>query len=169
MIPVLTRMRAVAAACLSLLLLGTPGSAQTLALLPAVLGTAQFYAADPNSGLALAGRDPVAYQIDGAARGGVRPWEAIWGGVAWRFASEANRAAFLRSPTAFVPRLGGYDAEAAADGRLVEASPDIFLLRSGRLYLFRTEASRDHFKTRSDAAARAEANWQKLQGALVRG
>ena len=167
--PVTNRVVSLFGGCLSLLLLGGTALAQNLALLPDVLGTAQFYAADPNSGLALGGRDPVAYQIEGMPRGGLRGQEALWGGVAWRFASEANRAAFLRSPGLFAPRLGGYDAAAASEGRIVEASPDIFLLRSGRLYLFRTEASRERFEASPDAASRAEANWPKLQGVLVRG
>ena len=167
--PVSVRMRPLLGGCLSLLLLGGTAPAHDLALLPEVVGTAQFYAADPNSGLALGGRDPVVYQMEGMPRGGVRGQETLWRGVAWRFASEANRAAFLRSPELFAPRLGGYDAGAAAEGRLVEASPDIFLLRSGRLYLFRTEASRERFKASAEAASRAEANWPKLQGVLVRG
>jgi hypothetical protein len=166
---VTTRTRSLLGGCLSLLLLGATAGAEDLALLPEVLGTSQFYAADPNSGLALGGRDPVVYQIEGTPRGGVRGQETLWGGVAWRFASEANRAAFLRSPELFAPRIGGYDAEAAAQGRLVEASPDIFLLRAGRLYLFRTDASRERFKASAEAASRAEANWPKLQGVLVRG
>ena len=138
-------------------------------LLPDVLGASELYAPDPNSGLALGGRDPLSYQLDGLPRPGVRVAEAIWRGVAWRFASDANRAAFLRDPNAFAPRIGGYDAQAAAAGLLVEADPDIFLIRSGRLYLFRTLASRDRFAADLAAAARAEAEWLRLQGLVVKG
>lgn len=167
--PVSSRLCPLLGGCACLLLLGVSAGAENLALLPGVLGTSQFYASDPTSGLALGGRDPMLYQLEGPSRGGTREREALWGGVAWRFASEANRAAFLRSPETFAPRIGGYDAEAASEGRLVEASPDIFLLRAGRLYLFRTDASRERFKGSTDAASRAEANWPKLQGVLVRG
>ena len=167
--PVSRRLRPLLGGCALLLLSGASAGAENLALLPGVLGTSQFYAADPNSGLALGGRDPVLYQLEAPSRGGSREREALWGGVAWRFANEANRQAFMRSPETFAPRIGGYDADAASEGRLVEARPDIFLLRAGRLYLFRTEASRERFRGSADAAARAEANWPKLQGVLVRG
>ena len=139
------------------------------ALLPEVVGTAQLYAANPHSGLALNGRDPVSYQTDAGPRPGRPPHEAVWGGLGWRFTSAANRAAFLRSPESFAPRLGGYDAEAAADGRLVEADPEIFVVRSGRLYFFRNAAARARFMADPGAASRAEVVWPRIGGRLVRG
>ena len=138
-------------------------------LLPEVVGTAQFYAADPNSGLALNGRDPVSYQLDGRPRAGAAGNETVWSGLGWRFSSAANRAAFMRSPEAFAPRIGGYDAEAAAEGRLVEADPDIFVVQGGRLYFFRTAAARARFLADPLRARQAEARWSDLQGVLVRG
>ena len=139
------------------------------ALLPDIVGTAQFYAADPNSGLALNGRDPVSYQIDGRPRSGGASNQTVWSGLGWRFSNAANRAAFMRSPEAFAPRIGGYDAEAAAEGRLVEADPEIFVVQSGRLYFFRTEAARARFVADPGRARRAEAHWPALQSVLVRG
>ena len=111
----------------------------------------------------------MSYQLGSSPRAGERGHEALWSGLGWRFTSEANRAAFLRSPDAFAPRIGGYDAEEAARGRLVEADPDIFLVRSGRLYFFRSTAARDRFEADSSTASRAEANWPRLQKVLVRG
>ncbi|NNM73652.1 YHS domain-containing (seleno)protein [Enterovirga aerilata] len=155
-----------------LLLLAFPAASAkpgATALLPEVLGAAEFYAADPLSGLALHGRDPVTYQLEGAPAAGGREHEAVWAGLGWRFATAANRAAFLRSPEVFAPQIGGYDAAAAAEGRLVEADPDIFLVRAGRLYLFRTRAARTRFEADPGEAARAESNWSRLQKVLVRG
>jgi hypothetical protein len=166
---VASRLRPLLGGCAIVLLLGAVAPAEDLALLPEILGAAQLYGTDPHSGLALAGRDPVAYHLDARARPGVGRYEVVWGGTAWRFAGEANRAAFLRTPNLFAPRLAGYDAEAAAEGRLVETDPDLFLIRSGRLYLFRTETSRERFRTDPGLASRAEANWPKLEAALVRG
>lgn len=143
--------------------------AEDLRLLPDVIGTAQIYAADGNTGLALGGRDPVSYQIDGRPIPGSANLEASWAGLAWRFAREANRAAFLRAPETLAPRIGGYDADAAAGGRLVEADPEIFLTAGGRLYLFRTAASRARFVADSGTGPRAEAQWLELRRGLVRG
>ncbi|MDB5557761.1 MAG: hypothetical protein JWQ36_695 [Enterovirga sp.] len=146
--------------------LGLPGDT---ALLPEVMGIAQLYAVDPHSGLALNGLDPVSYQLEGRAAAGDAAHEALWSGLGWRFVSAANRAAFLRSPERFAPRLGGYDADAAAEGRLVEADPVIFVVRAGRLYLFRTRAARARFLAEPASAGRAEARWPQLARRLVRG
>jgi YHS domain-containing protein len=167
--PVAFSRTALCASVFLCLLAGAEARPGDTGLLPEVLGTAEIYAADSNSGLALRGRDPVAYQFSGVPRVGVNGHEALWSGLGWRFASEANRAAFLRSPEAFAPRVGGYDAEEASKGRLVEADPDIFLVRSGRLYFFRTTAARARFEADAVAASRAEANWPRLQKVLVRG
>ncbi len=143
-----------------------PGDA---GLLPGAIGVTQLHATDARSGLALGGRDPVSYQMDGIARAGRPEHETLWEGAGWRFASAANRVAFLRAPDAFAPRIGGHDAVAAAEGRLVEADPEIFAVRSGRLYLFRTPEARAQFETDPGLAARAEAGWAKLRGSVVRG
>lgn len=146
-----------------------PARSEDVRLLPDVIGAAEIYGADPNSGLALGGRDPVSYHTERDPSAGAADREASWAGLAWRFARDANRAAFLRSPEAFAPRIGGYDAEAAGDGRLVGADPDIFLTAGGRVYLFRTAASRARFAADPGAAARAEAAWLRMRPGLVRG
>lgn len=73
------------------------------------------------SGFALHGFDPFAYHVEGKAAAGSSAYEATWSGVAWRFASLANRDAFLAAPDVYAPRFGGYDATAMAEGRVVEA------------------------------------------------
>src|SRR5215203_5554844 len=95
--------------------------------------------------------------------------ELIWGGVAWRFASEANREAFARDPEVYAPRIGGYDAGAAAEGRLVAADATLFAIRDGRLYVFRGERSRARFEADASLADKAEARWPELRRDLVRG
>ena len=95
--------------------------------------------------------------------------ELIWRGVAWRFASEANREAFARDPESTRREFGGYDAGAAAEGRLVAADPTLFAIRDGRLYLFRGERSRARFEADASLAGKAEARWPELKRDLVRG
>lgn len=148
---------------------GVPARAADVETLPPVLGATEVQASDWRSGLALDGYDPVAILLDGAARPGRVEFEAVRGGLAWRFSSAANRAAFLRDPEAFRPRVGGYDAVAAAAGRVAAADPTLFMVRDGRLYLFHTAENRDRFIADPALASLAEARWPELRRELVGG
>ncbi len=142
--------------------------AAPLELLPPTVGVAEIHAGASSSGLALRGFDPVSYHLPGGPLPGSADREVLWGGVAWRFASEANRQAFLGDPEAFAPRLGGRDAAAAARGRPADADPGLFLLRDGRLYLFRSPEGRAAFAADPALAEAAEAGWRGIEGTLVR-
>ena len=124
--------------------------------------------ADRLSGLAIAGFDPVAYHMDGRAQAGRPEQELEHGGAVWRFASEANRAAFLRAPDLYAPRVGGFDAEAAARGIVAGADASLFLLVEERLYLFRSREARDRFRADAGMRARAEAGWPALEPEALR-
>lgn len=159
-------------ALLSWLLFAPGGLAATpldLKLLPLVIGTSEQETADRLSGVGLDGYDPVSYLLDGGPRPGSQAYEVVRGGLAWRFASAANRAAFLRDPEAFQPRIGGYDAAAAAAGRLAGADPLVFAVRDGLYYLFRNAAGRERFLGDIGAERAAEAGWARLRTGLVRG
>lgn len=148
---------------------GANAASEDLRLLPPALGTSERLLSEWRSGIGLDGYDPVTYLMEPAPRPGLPAHEAIWGGTAWRFASAANRAAFLRDPEMFLPRLGGYDAVAAAAGRLSAADPRIFVARGGRYYLFRTQDGRATFLRAAGAESEAEAGWAKLKSSLVLG
>jgi hypothetical protein len=85
--------------------------AESLSSLPPVLGVTELFVADGLSGVALEGFDPVSYFLGDGPKPGLPEYELVWSGVAWRFASAANREAFRRDPEAYAPRFGGYDAE----------------------------------------------------------
>ena len=135
--------------------------------LPPLVGATELYQSQDASGLALNGFDPVSYFLEGGPQPGRAEWELVWNGVAWRFASAANRAAFARDPTVFAPRIGGYDAESASRGRVVDADPAIYVVRSGRLYVFRNDANRARFLADEGLAERSERGWRELKQALV--
>lgn len=143
--------------------------AQPLDGLPPVVGASEVFVADERSGFGLRGFDPVSYFLSPMPLPGREGVELIWRGVAWRFASEANREAFARDPEVYAPRIGGYDAGAAAEGRLVAADPTLFAIRDGRLYVFRGERSRARFEADASLAGKAEARWPELRRDLVRG
>jgi hypothetical protein len=143
--------------------------AQPLDGFPPVVGASEVFVADERSGLGLRGFDPVSYFLAPAPLPGREAVELIWSGVGWRFASAANREAFARDPDIYAPRIGGHDASAAADGRLVAADPTVFAIAGDRLYVFRNERSRARFLADRSLAGRAEARWPELQRGLVRG
>ncbi len=142
--------------------------AARLALLPPLVGAAEGLRRHEHAGVALEGFDPVTYFLADRPRSGEATHEAIWNGHAWRFASAANRAAFLSRPDVYAPRLGGHDALAMTDGRLVEAQARIAAIVSGRLYLFHSRAARDAFLDDPHAAARAERVWAESRERLAR-
>lgn len=125
-------------------------------------GTSERFATDSRSGLALDGFDPVAYFDEGRPRPGLAAHEAVVDGVAWRFASLPNKAAFLTDPAAYAPRFGGHAAEACARGLLVDADPQIFAVAHDRLYVFRTVEGRRGFLADASLADEAERVWRRL-------
>ena len=147
----------------------TYAGAERNVVLPDVVGATEMLASDPRSGLGLSGYDPVSYVVDIAPRAGIDRYEIAWGGVAWRFASAANLAAFRRNPQAFLPRIGGYDAAAAASGRIASADPRIFAVLAGRLYVFRTPEGRERFLSEDAARDAAEQGWSRVRDSLVAG
>jgi hypothetical protein len=144
------------------------GAAAGLDYLPPAVGAGQGYAVDRQTGMALAGHDPVSYHLPEGPSLGFPDHELIWAGVAWRFTSAANRRAFQDHPDRYAPRLAGHDAAAVAAGEAVDADPTLFVLRDGRLYLFRSEASRTRFLAEPDLAARAEARWPAVSRTVAR-
>lgn len=126
-------------------------------------GLNERFVADPSTGIALYGFDPVAYFTEGRAVRGRRDVEAEWNGSAWRFASEANRAVFLSSPETYAPRFGGYDPSGVASGVAVAGHPLMFRIEGERLYLFSDAKGRDDF---ADLAA-AQKSWPKVESGLT--
>jgi YHS domain-containing protein len=143
-------------------------AAALLAALPDLPAADRQVVKDVHTGIALWGFDPVAYFADGRARSGVATYEKRVAGVVWRFASEANLRAFLTEPSSFVPLFGGHDPVAVAQGRASAALPEYFLVREGRLILFRSAENRDAFEADPALAAEAEQRWPKVLAEMQR-
>lgn len=139
----------------------TPAGAMT-----AIVGASERVVADPHSGLAVGGFDPVSYFL-GAPRPGEAGREVIYKGAVWRFAGEANREAFRRDPESYAPRIGGHDPVAMAQGRPAAGDAAFFAVVDERLYLFRDETSRQRFLAETDLAPQAEARWRAIEARLA--
>jgi hypothetical protein len=123
---------------------------------------------DENSGLALQGFDPVAYFLGDAAVPGLPEFELVHEGLAWRFASAANRDAFLEAPQVYTPRFAGFDASGVADGRVVDADPRRFAVIGSRLYLFRNEENRRRFLAEQTLRTKAQERWSTVAELFAR-
>ena len=123
---------------------------------------------DPLSGVALDGYDPVTYFTEPQPVPGLPDFEYYWGGVAWYFASAANRDVFKRAPDFYAPQHGGYCEMSLARGFLSDGKPQIFAIEGMKLYLFYSNANREAFLMASEQAlADAESHWDELSSDLV--
>lgn len=86
-------------------------------------------------GVMLHGYDPVAYFTTGKPTRGSERFEATHDGATYRFATAANRDAFLAAPERYVPAYGGFCAMGTALERKLDGDPEVFRIVDGKLYL----------------------------------
>ena len=84
---------------------------------------------------AVSGHDPVAYFTIGAPTPGDPALTYVYQDATYRFATPANRAAFIANPAKYAPQFGGHCAWAASQGRLAGPDPKIWRIVDGKLYL----------------------------------
>jgi hypothetical protein len=124
--------------------------------------------ADPQSGIALYGFDPVAYFTEGQPTPGAADFEYRYAGVSWRFRNAGNRAAFATNPEIYAPRFGGYDPLGVARGVATPGHPRLWVRRDDRIYLFQREETRAAFIADPAAAvAAADGRWPQVANELV--
>jgi hypothetical protein len=122
---------------------------------------------DPQTGLAIGGFDPVAYFTDKRPILGSAKYEYRFAGVAWRFRSEANRAAFADHPEVYAPQFGGYDPVAVARGISVPGNPLTWSVAGERLYLFYDAGARAEFAVAPQRAIdAAQRHWPDVRRTL---
>jgi hypothetical protein len=139
-----------------------------VALLPTAFAAAPAYAGKAEiftglvEGVAAGGYDTVSY-FTGTPVEGSKEFSTKWKDAEWRFASAANRDAFVASPENYAPQYGGYCAFALSKGALAKGEPTAWTVNEGKLYLNYSEAVRENW--RSDIAgnvAAANGNWPKV-------
>ena len=114
-----------------------------LALLLGGCGTVKNTISDgDDKRLMLTGNDPVAYFTEGKPVRGQPAIKAEHDGVTYRFASEANRAAFLKEPQRYVPQYAGYCTSGMPYALKAAIGADTFIVLDGKLYLFGSPRSR---------------------------
>jgi YHS domain-containing protein len=86
-------------------------------------------------GAAIEGYDPVAYFKQNKPVKGSTAYTATHQGSTFRFASAANRDAFIVDPGKYAPQYGGFCAYAVGNGYKAKIEPDAFTIVNGKLYL----------------------------------
>jgi YHS domain-containing protein len=128
--------------------------------LAAFLAIAQGATESPNNGpwrtstqdgqvnVMLEGHDAVAYFTQNDAVRGKAEISLEHQGVIWRFASEANKAEFQKSPEKYMPQFGGFCSNGInyAIPWGGGGSANTWRIYRGKLYVFGGQSSRDHFE-----------------------
>lgn len=140
----------------------------SIAIVQLGAATTERIVTDYHTGLAISGFDPVAYFTDGKAMVGRAEFEARYGGATWRFVNEGNREAFVAHSEAYMPGFGGHDPIGVARGVAAPGHPEVWLIASGRLYLFRNASSRNAFAASPEEYfANAQSQWPEVVRTLV--
>lgn len=118
-------------------------------------------------GLAAHGYDVVSY-FKGAPAPGSDKFAVAHDGATYRFANEANLAAFKAEPAKYVPAYGGFCAYGAALGKKFDGDPRFWKIVDGKLYLNLNGDIQS--KWNEDIAGnvkKADANWSKIRSTAV--
>lgn len=113
-------------------------------------------------GVGAGGYDVVSYH-QGQPRPGDPGISAPWNGATWRFATEANRQAFLADPERYAPAFGGYCAWAVAEGYTAKGDPQVWHIENGRLFLnYNRAIGRRWARDIAGNISRGDANWPQV-------
>ncbi len=93
----------------------------------------------------LNGFDPVSYHWPQGLERGKAELATEFDGVVYRFASDANRAEFLREPEKYIPRFGGFCANGIVYGIPWGGDGDTWKIIDGKLTIFGGASSRNYF------------------------
>lgn len=115
-------------------------------------------------GVGAGGHDVVAYFRAGRPVAGSELITHSWNGAVWRFASAANRDAFIAAPERYAPAYGGHCSWAASQGYKAKGDPNNWKIVGGRLFLnYNSDVQRKWEADVPRLVARADENWSTLR------
>jgi YHS domain-containing protein len=129
-------------------------------------GTAKPRMNVDSNGVILKGYDPVAYFTRHQAVKGNPAIQTRFGGAIYYFVSVADKVAFSKNPSRYVPQYGGFCAGHVSKGELKDSDPTAFFIYKGKLYVCSTADSAKEFRSNTDENIRkADENWVPLSRA----
>ena len=119
----------------------------------------------PLSSLGAGGYDVVAYFTQHKPVEGSTAFTTEYKGATWRFASAANRDAFVKAPTAYAPQYGGYCAWAVSQNYTAAGDPNVWRIVNGKLYLnYNTDVQAQWSADVAKHIADGDRNWPSVLG-----
>ncbi len=100
---------------------------------------------------------------------GNKKYVATHDGAKYKFASQANLDKFNANPSKYVPQYGGYCAYAlATNGKKVDADPETYEIRDGKLFMFYNSWGRNtHEKWKKEGPEtlkpKADKRWSEVK------
>ena len=117
------------------------------------------------AGIGAKGYDVVAYFTDGKPTVGSEDFVTEYGGVTWRFASQAHRDLFKADPAKYAPQYGGFCSWGVGEAnRLFDVDPvNGWTIYDGKLFLnFNGDLNETFRKDPVAIIRKAERNWPAL-------
>ena len=103
-----------------------------------------------SNGVILKGYDPVAYFTRHQAVKGNPAIQTRFGGAIFYFVSEADKVAFSKNPSRYVPQYGGFCAYHLSRGKMMDSDPANFFIYKGKLYVCADADSVKEFRSNID-------------------
>ena len=118
-----------------------------------------------SNGVILKGYDPVAYFTRHQAVKGKPSIQSSFGGAIYHFTSAADKAAFDKNPSGFVPQYGAFCANYVRKGELRDIDPTVFFIYKDKLYVCSAADEAKEFRRNVDENIdAADRNWRQLTG-----
>jgi YHS domain-containing protein len=102
------------------------------------------------NGVILKGYDPVAYFTRHQAVKGNPAIQTRFGGAIYYFVSVADKVAFSKNPSRYVPQYGGFCAYHLSKGELKDSDPGVFFIYKGKLYVCSAADGAKEFRSNID-------------------
>jgi YHS domain-containing protein len=102
------------------------------------------------NGVILKGYDPVAYFTRHQAVKGNPAIQTRFGGAIYYFVSVADKVAFSKNPSRYVPQYGGFCAYHLSKGKMKDSDPAAFFIYKGKLYVCSAADSVKEFRSNID-------------------
>ena len=116
-----------------------------------------------SNGVILKGYDPVAYFTRHQAVKGNPAIQTRYGGAIYYFVSVADKVAFTKNPSRYVPQYGGFCAYHVSKGTLADIDPAAFFIYKSRLYVCSDAEGAKKFRSNIDENIRkADDYWVPL-------
>ena len=114
--------------------------------------------------IAIKGYDPVAYFQENKAVKGNQKIASVQNNKTYYFASEENKALFIKNPVNYEPQYAGYCAYGMSENHEAPIEPEAFTIVDNKLYLnYNIETRTAWQKQQKERISKANTNWSTFK------